>query len=44
MKKKLTFEELVKENRREILEDSVLLDEIDEKLEKKARQSLKEAK
>ncbi|MFD1848911.1 FbpB family small basic protein [Oceanobacillus bengalensis] len=44
MKKKMTFEELVQENRRQILEDSFLLDKIEENIEKKMHQTLKKAK
>ncbi|WP_233434928.1 FbpB family small basic protein [Mesobacillus jeotgali] len=32
-KKKVTFEELLKENRRELLEDQKLLEKIDERIE-----------
>ncbi|WP_425453618.1 FbpB family small basic protein [Oceanobacillus chungangensis] len=41
MKKKITFEELVEENRRQILEDRRLMDEIEQNLEMKMNQSLK---
>ncbi|RKQ13162.1 FbpB family small basic protein [Oceanobacillus bengalensis] len=44
LKKKMTFEELVQENRRQILEDSFLLDKIEENIEKKMHQTLKKAK
>ncbi|WP_156289153.1 FbpB family small basic protein [Oceanobacillus salinisoli] len=39
LKKKLTFEELVQQNRKQILEDNVLLDKIEQKLEKKFREA-----
>ncbi|RDW17744.1 FbpB family small basic protein [Oceanobacillus chungangensis] len=41
LKKKITFEELVEENRRQILEDRRLMDEIEQNLEMKMNQSLK---
>lgn len=40
----MTFEELVKENRRQILEDAELMDKIEENLEKKAEQMSQQAK
>ncbi|WP_241558786.1 FbpB family small basic protein [Oceanobacillus halophilus] len=39
MKKKLTFEELVQENRKQILEDRALMDKIDQKLEQKFKEA-----
>jgi len=44
LKKKLTFEELVQENRRQILEDRALMEQIEENLEKKFRKTWKDAK
>ncbi|AXI09200.1 FbpB family small basic protein [Oceanobacillus sp. 143] len=41
LKKKVTFEELVQENRRQILEDRRLLDKIEQELEMRMHQSLK---
>ncbi|RKQ37577.1 FbpB family small basic protein [Oceanobacillus halophilus] len=39
LKKKLTFEELVQENRKQILEDRALMDKIDQKLEQKFKEA-----
>ncbi|WP_342772440.1 FbpB family small basic protein [Oceanobacillus arenosus] len=41
MKKKTTFAELVQENRRQILQDRLLLDKIEQNLEMRMHQSLK---
>jgi Fur-regulated basic protein B len=40
LKKRLTFEELVQANRQQILEDRIILDRIEENLERKAREVL----
>ncbi|MEK4801950.1 MULTISPECIES: FbpB family small basic protein [Bacillaceae] len=39
MKKKLNFEELVQQNRRQILEDKELLDKIEQRLEDKYKEA-----
>jgi len=40
LKKRLTFEELVQENRRQILNDAVLMEKIEENIERRKYQSL----
>ncbi|WP_342772642.1 FbpB family small basic protein [Oceanobacillus piezotolerans] len=44
MKKKMSFEELVQENRKQILEDRALLDKIEQNLEMKMNSSVKKAR
>ncbi|MBU8792396.1 FbpB family small basic protein [Oceanobacillus caeni] len=39
LKKKLNFEELVQQNRRQILEDKELLDKIEQRLEDKYKEA-----
>nr|WP_082918058.1 FbpB family small basic protein [Oceanobacillus sp. Castelsardo] len=39
LKKKLNFEELVQQNRRQILEDKELLDKIEQRLEDKFKEA-----
>ncbi|MUK90671.1 FbpB family small basic protein [Ornithinibacillus sp. L9] len=42
LKKRVSFDDLVKANRQQILEDRALLDRIEENIEKKYYQSLQE--
>ncbi|MFD2760310.1 FbpB family small basic protein [Lentibacillus juripiscarius] len=42
LKKRSSFEELVQENREQILQNETLMEKIEQKMETKMRQSLKE--
>ncbi|UJL48024.1 FbpB family small basic protein [Virgibacillus sp. NKC19-16] len=42
LKKRLAFDELVRENRQQILKDHLLMEKIEENLEKKMHQSVKQ--
>ncbi|WP_308418995.1 FbpB family small basic protein [Virgibacillus oceani] len=41
LKRRLSFDELVRENRKQILQDQTLLDKIEQNLESKRNQTLK---
>nr|WP_106497529.1 FbpB family small basic protein [Lentibacillus sp. Marseille-P4043] len=43
LKRRLSFEELVKENRKQIVQDQLLMDKIEQNIEIKRNESIKKA-